>query len=78
MVEAWTGVIFVKPMDAIASMIHSAKGGVRASQALGSFFWASGAMMCRVVVVKLTLSLRVVVLKNLSGLIDKKLSSRSV
>lgn len=30
-VDAWTGVMRLKPMDATASMIHSASGGVRAS-----------------------------------------------
>jgi len=41
MVEAWTGVILVNPIEEIASRIHSASGGVRASQALGSFFSSS-------------------------------------
>jgi hypothetical protein len=44
-VDACTGVILPNPMVAIASKIHSAKGGVRASHALGSVFFAiSGAM----------------------------------
>lgn len=38
MAEAWTGVILEKPIEETASRIHSARGGVRASQALGSFF----------------------------------------
>lgn len=37
-VEAWTGVMRAKPIVLMASRIHSAKGGVRASHALGSFF----------------------------------------
>jgi hypothetical protein len=45
MVEACTGVILPNPMAAMASKIHSARGGVRASQALGSVFLSiSGAM----------------------------------
>ena len=40
-VDAWTGVILPKPIDVIASRIHSARGGVKASHALGSFFWLS-------------------------------------
>jgi hypothetical protein len=44
-VETCTGVIRSKPMAKMASNIHSASGGVRPSQALGSFFLAtSGAM----------------------------------
>lgn len=50
MVDAWTGVILPKPMEAIASKIHSANGGVRASQALGSFFGGSGPMVLSVAV----------------------------
>jgi hypothetical protein len=45
-VEAWTGVILLKSITFIASKIHSAKGGVKASQALGSFLLVmSGAIL---------------------------------
>lgn len=44
-VAAWTGVIWPKPMVATASRIHSARGGVRASQALWLFLFSfPGAM----------------------------------
>ena len=33
MVEAWTGVMRLKPMLSTASMIHSARDGVKPSQA---------------------------------------------
>ena len=46
MVEAWTGVIRENPIEKMASRIHSASGGVRESQALGSFSSPSlGAIM---------------------------------
>lgn len=47
MAAAWTGVILGNPMVDTASRIHSASGGVRESQALGSLLAATfpGAMV---------------------------------
>lgn len=48
--EAWTGVILPNPMEVMASRIHSAREGVRASHALGSFLASAlGAIVQKVV-----------------------------
>lgn len=44
-VEAWTGVIRLKPMEATASKTHSDKGGVNASQAREGLASEFGAML---------------------------------